>query len=67
MARINKNIVPNIKDEVKGPISFHRLLKRRPQFGQASADLLTWCPQSLHSMSLAIFGSLDLCLVLVEA
>ena len=38
---------------VKGPISFHRLLKRAPHLGQASALLLTSCPQSLHGLSRA--------------
>ena len=38
---------------VKGPISYHRLFKRAPQFGQASALLLTSCPQSLHGLSRA--------------
>ena len=38
---------------VKAPTSYHRLFRRAPQLGQASALLLTVCPQSLHILSLA--------------
>jgi hypothetical protein len=51
---------PNMTNHFKIPnkfdarISYQRCTKRAPQLGQASALLETWCPQSLHSVSLDI-------------
>jgi ABC-type amino acid transport substrate-binding protein len=52
--RTKSNRVPKNSVVVKGPISYHLLFSRAPQFGHASAVLLTSNPQSLHFISVAI-------------